>query len=74
MSGKKPGRPYDELARQWRNLAERRRAHFVELQQSGRWKHYYTEEQFHAEMQEAVRLAETWARIAPAGKTSHKGN
>jgi len=49
----------------WRDLAERRRAHFVDLYQSGRWKHYYTEEQFHACMREVVAAAEAWARIAP---------
>jgi uncharacterized repeat protein (TIGR03809 family) len=57
------------LAQQWRELAERRRAHFLELHQSGRWKHYYTEEQFQTEMQEAVRVADAWARIAPSSKT-----
>jgi uncharacterized repeat protein (TIGR03809 family) len=70
MPGSQPARPYGELAQQWRELAERRRAHFVDLQQSGRWKHYYTEEQFLAEMQDAVRAAETWARVASADKTS----
>jgi hypothetical protein len=73
MPGGQPARPYGELAQQWRELAERRRAHFIDLQQSGRWKHYYTEEQFLAEMQEAVRATETWARIASADKTSHDG-
>jgi uncharacterized repeat protein (TIGR03809 family) len=70
MSGRQPARLYGELAQQWRELAERRRAHFVDLYQSGRWKHYYTEEQFLAEMREAVHVAETWARIAPLDKTS----
>jgi uncharacterized repeat protein (TIGR03809 family) len=72
MSASQPARPYGELAQQWRELAERRRAHFVDLYQSGRWKHYYTEEQFLAEMREAIRVAETWARIAPPDKTSHE--
>jgi uncharacterized repeat protein (TIGR03809 family) len=72
MPGKQPARSYGELARQWRDLAERRRAHFVELQQSGRWKHYYTEEAFLTEMQEAVRTADAWARIAPPEKSAHK--
>ena len=33
-----------ELTRKWRDLAEKRRAHLIELYDSGRWKHYYTEE------------------------------
>ena len=36
----------DEVAQKWRALAERRRAHFVELYHTGRWKRYYSEEQF----------------------------
>jgi uncharacterized repeat protein (TIGR03809 family) len=54
-----------EVAHKWRRLAERRRAHFVELFHSGRWKHYYTEEQFLNYMREAIRLTERWSVIAP---------
>ena len=57
-------RPYDDVARKWRDLAERRRAHFVDLYRSGRWKHYYTEEQFLARMREVIHAAETWTRLA----------
>ena len=55
----------DHAARKWRDLAERRRAYFVELYQSGRWKHYYTDEQFVARMRQAVVAADRWAVIAP---------
>ena len=41
------------------------RAHFVELYHSGRWKHYYSEEQFLARLREAIKLSERWAEIAP---------
>jgi uncharacterized repeat protein (TIGR03809 family) len=57
--------PYGRLAHKWRDLAERRRAYFVDLYQSGRWKHYYTEEQFLVRMREVILAAEAWARIAP---------
>jgi uncharacterized repeat protein (TIGR03809 family) len=53
-----------ELTRRWRDLAERRRAHFVELYDTGRWKHYYTEEQLVVRMREAIRLAEAWDRLS----------
>ena len=52
-------------ARKWRVLAERRRAHFVELYHSGRWKRYYSEEQFVLRLREAIRVSERWAEIAP---------
>ena len=55
----------DKVAHKWRRLAERRRAHFVELFHSGRWKHYYTEEHFLQSMREAIRATERWALIAP---------
>ena len=55
----------DNAARKWRDLAERRRAYFVELYQSGRWTHYYTDEQFVVCLRQAVAAAERWAEIAP---------
>jgi uncharacterized repeat protein (TIGR03809 family) len=56
--------PYGEVARKWRDLADRRRAHFVELYRSGRWTRYYTEEQFLVRMREVIRASETWAQLA----------
>jgi uncharacterized repeat protein (TIGR03809 family) len=58
-----PVRPLDELAQKWRELADRRREHFVDLYHSGRWRHYYSEEQFVAQMREVIRAAEDWARL-----------
>lgn len=55
----------DNAARKWRVLAERRQAHFVELYQSGRWKHYYSEAEFMAAMRQAAHAAERWADLAP---------
>jgi uncharacterized repeat protein (TIGR03809 family) len=55
----------DEVSHKWRRLAERRQAHFIELFHSGRWKRYYTEEQFLRCMRDAIRLTERWAMIAP---------
>jgi uncharacterized repeat protein (TIGR03809 family) len=52
-------------AQKWRDLVNRRCAHFIELHKTGRWKRYYGEAQFLLLMSEAVMLAETWARIAP---------
>lgn len=58
-------RALDKVALKWRDLAERRRAHFVELYRSGRWKHYYTEQEFVIHMREAIMISERWAQIAP---------
>jgi uncharacterized repeat protein (TIGR03809 family) len=55
----------DAVSHKWRRLAERRQADLTELFHSGRWKHYYTEEQFLRYMREAVQLTERWVAIAP---------
>jgi hypothetical protein len=54
-----------ETAQKWRDLVNRRRAHFLELQKTGRWKHYYAEGQFLLLMREALGLAKAWSVIAP---------
>ena len=65
MSEQVNAQPYGDVAQKWRELAERRRAHFVELYRSGRWKRYYTEDQFLVRMREVIHAAETWGQLAP---------
>jgi uncharacterized repeat protein (TIGR03809 family) len=65
MSERQAALAFNATAQKWRRLAERRRAHFAELFHSGRWKHYYSEEQYLQRMRDAIRLAERWAMIAP---------
>jgi uncharacterized repeat protein (TIGR03809 family) len=55
----------DEVSRKWRALAERRLAHFVELCETGRWKRYFSEEEFLRRMREAMAMSERWSEIAP---------
>jgi uncharacterized repeat protein (TIGR03809 family) len=52
-------------AQKWRALAERRRAHFVELYHTKRWKRYYDEEQFLLKLREAIKASDRWTEIAP---------
>jgi uncharacterized repeat protein (TIGR03809 family) len=55
--------PYDAVARGWLALAERRRAHLIELFETGRWRHYFTETELLGELR-AVNLArERFARV-----------
>ena len=58
-------RRFAQTALKWRELIDRRCAHFIDLHRSGRWKHYYNEAQFLALMREAVDLAEAWSELAP---------
>jgi uncharacterized repeat protein (TIGR03809 family) len=53
-----------EIARRWRDLAERRREHFVELYSSGRWRRYYNEREFLARVRDASADIESWDALA----------
>jgi len=63
MSARQPG-PYDSVARKWLALAERRKASFVLLLETGRWRHYYTSAQLETETRKAEELCARWASIA----------
>jgi len=56
--------PYDNIARRWLVLVERRQQNFIELCNSGRWRHYYTHAQFLDEMRKVLDLRNQWARLA----------
>ena len=64
MSERPPAHALEEVAQKWRLLAERRCAYFLELHRSGRWRRYYSEEQFLARLREAIELSERWTEIA----------
>jgi hypothetical protein len=56
--------PYDSIARSWLALVERRQRNFIELNNTGRWRHYYTQAQFLDEMRKVLHLRNQWARLA----------
>jgi hypothetical protein len=56
--------PYENVARKWLALAERRYAHFIDLSDTGRWKHYYPHPELEREIRKASALCERWAMIA----------
>jgi uncharacterized repeat protein (TIGR03809 family) len=63
MDDKQRIRATEDIARQWRALAERRREHFADLYDSGRWRKYYREQSFLAQMRETARMSEAWDRV-----------
>ena len=71
MSGQIPRCMSVELTQRWRDLAQKRRAHLIELYDSGRWKHYYTEEELVVRMREAINLADAWERLAAGPRGPH---
>jgi uncharacterized repeat protein (TIGR03809 family) len=62
--------PFAPLSQKWSALAARREAHFLELYSSGRWRHYYSEEEFLARMREVVGSAGVWAKLAARGASA----
>jgi len=60
MSEREAG-PYDSVARRWLALVERRQENFIDLCNSGRWRHYYTRAEFLDEMRKVLRLRDQWA-------------
>jgi uncharacterized repeat protein (TIGR03809 family) len=56
--------PYDSTARRWLALIERRQENFIELCDTGRWRHYYSKAEFLEEMRKVLRLRDQWAALA----------
>jgi uncharacterized repeat protein (TIGR03809 family) len=50
-----------DLSRKWLVLAERRKAHLVDLYESGRWRLYYDEAEFVSRLREVVREIDLWS-------------
>ena len=49
----------ENIGRRFQSLAEQRRHHLLELYRTGRWRHYYTEDQLALEMRDAGRLIDS---------------
>jgi uncharacterized repeat protein (TIGR03809 family) len=56
--------PYESVSRRWLTLVERRQQHVLELSDTGRWRHYFTEAEFIEEMRRILDLRTRWAELA----------
>lgn len=64
-----PGAPrLDQISRKWLAFAERRLAYYADLHRSGRWRHYYSKEEFAARVREVIQAVQIWRKLAQ-GKT-----
>jgi uncharacterized repeat protein (TIGR03809 family) len=63
MTDRPAYREFGKTAEKWRDLAEQRRAHFAELYHSGRWRHYYTEDQFRDHVRKVAEICGRWTDI-----------
>jgi uncharacterized repeat protein (TIGR03809 family) len=73
MSAPREGR-YGGIARRWLALVERRQAHLIELTETGRWRHYYTQAEFRDEVNKLLRVREQWAEIAGPSQYGEEGS
>ena len=64
MSAGHPARSIDAIAQKWSELARRRRDYYVDLYESGRWKHYFDEQEFIARMRDVVASSAQWNELA----------
>jgi uncharacterized repeat protein (TIGR03809 family) len=60
---------YQRALERWRVLAEQRLEHMTQLYETGRWRRYFSEEQFITVVRETRAAAEAWRRIAPEQAT-----
>ena len=56
--------PFDAVARDWLALVERRQAHLIELFETGRWTHYFTEAEFLAQLRATNLAYDRFAEVA----------
>jgi uncharacterized repeat protein (TIGR03809 family) len=56
---------YQHALERWRALAERRLAHMAQLYESGRWHHYFSEEEFIGVVRETRASVEVWRELVP---------
>jgi uncharacterized repeat protein (TIGR03809 family) len=60
---------YQQALERWRVLAERRLEHMTLLYETGRWRRYFSEEQFIGIIRETRAAVEAWRKLAPEQAT-----
>ena len=59
----------DAATRGFRDLAVRRHAYYLDLLKSGRWRHYFSEQEFAERLREVIIMTRTWDGLAKATET-----
>jgi hypothetical protein len=60
MPGQNPSDPFEVGAHGLRALALRRHAYYLELLESGRWRHYFTEQELAERLRDVVAQTRRW--------------
>ena len=58
----------DAATRGFRDLAVRRHAYYLDLLKSGRWRHYFSEQQFAERLREVIVVTRAWDGLAKAAE------
>ena len=58
----------DAATRGFRDLAMRRHAYYLDLLKSGRWRHYFSEQEFAERLRDVIVLTRTWDGLAQASE------
>lgn len=59
----------DAATRGFRDLALRRHAYYLDLLKSGRWQHYFSEQEFAERLRDVMTVTRTWTGLAKAGES-----
>ena len=54
----------DAATRGFRDLAMRRHAYYLDLLQSGRWQHYFSEQEFAERLRDVIAMTRKWDGLA----------
>ena len=57
-------RSFDLVSQDFRALAQRRHAYYLELLQSGRWRHYFSEQEFSDRLRDVLNVTKFWTTLA----------
>jgi hypothetical protein len=56
----------DAATRGFRDLALRRHAYYLDLLKSGRWRHYFSEQEFAERLRDVMTVTRAWNGLAKA--------
>jgi hypothetical protein len=60
-------RSFDLVSQGFRALAQRRHAYYLELLQSGRWRHYFSEQEFAERLRDVMNVTRFWNKLVENG-------
>ena len=58
----------DAATRGFRDLAMRRHAYYLDLLKSGRWRHYFSEQEFAERLRDVMALTRAWNGLVQANE------